>query len=51
MLITERGVLARPDRIDGLARQLGLASPKPEQFQNGREVSELNARQDGVNGR
>ncbi|MFA5955159.1 cell division protein FtsL [Hyphomicrobium sp.] len=51
VLKAERGVLARPDRIDGLARQLGLASPKPEQFQNGREVSELNGRQDGVNGR
>ena len=35
-----------PKRIDALARQLGLTPPKPEQFQTGREVSELNDRQD-----
>ncbi len=42
VLKAERGVLSRPDRIDGFARQLGLAPPKPEQFQSGREVSDLN---------
>ncbi len=45
VLKAERGTLARPDRIDGLARQLGLGPPKPEQFVGGREVSELNERQ------
>jgi cell division protein FtsL len=45
VLKAERGTLARPDRIDGLARQLGLGPPKAEQFENGREVSELNQRQ------
>jgi cell division protein FtsL len=45
VLKAERGTLARPDRVDGLARQLGLGPPKPEQFVGGREVSELNERQ------
>ncbi len=44
VLKAERGALSRPDRIDGFARQLGLAPPKPEQFDPGREVSELNDR-------
>lgn len=41
VLKAERGHLARPDRIDVLARQLGFAPPKPDQFRNGRMVSEL----------
>jgi cell division protein FtsL len=41
VLKAERGTLSRPDRIDGLARQLGLGPPKPEQFNDGREMSEL----------
>lgn len=44
VLKAERGTLSRPDRIDGLARQLGLAPPKPEQFEQSREVSELSER-------
>lgn len=51
VLKAERGTLTRPDRIDGLARQLGLGPPKPDQFENGREVSQLNPRQDGADGR
>ena len=51
VLKAERGNLGRPDRIDALARQLGLTPPKPEQFQTGREVSELNDRQDNNDGR
>jgi cell division protein FtsL len=41
VLKAERGNLARPARIDALARRLGLLPPKPEQFQTGREVSAL----------
>jgi cell division protein FtsL len=51
VLKAERGHLARPERIDVLARQLGLAPPRPEQFETGREVSELNDRHGSVNGR
>jgi cell division protein FtsL len=51
VLKAERGTLARPDRIDALARQLGLAPPRVDQFVNGREISALNARQEGGNGR
>lgn len=51
VLKAERGTLARPDRIDDLARRLGLGPPKPEQFAYGREVSELNERQGSANGR
>ncbi len=51
VLKAERGVLTRPDRIDGFARQLGLGPPKPEQFEPGREVSELNERQRSEEGR
>lgn len=32
VLKAERSHLARPERIDGLARQQGLMPPKPEQF-------------------
>ena len=48
VLKAERGTLARPDRIDGLAVQLGLGPPRPDQFVNGREVSELNSRPEGA---
>jgi cell division protein FtsL len=51
VLKAERGVLSRPDRIDGFARQMGLGPPKPEQFEPGREVSELNERQPRAEGR
>jgi cell division protein FtsL len=51
VLKAERGTLARPDRVDGLARRLGLVPPKPEQFEEGREVSELNEHQGGVGSR
>jgi cell division protein FtsL len=51
VLKAERGHLARPDRIDMLARRLGLSPPRPDQFEDGREVSELNERQEGGNGR
>lgn len=51
VLKAERGTLARPDRIDGLARRLGLGPPKTEQFEQGREVSELDARSKNANGR
>jgi cell division protein FtsL len=51
VLKAERGTLARPDRIDGLARQLGLAPPKTDQFDNGREVSELDTRPANAKGR
>jgi cell division protein FtsL len=50
VLKAERGTLTRPDRIDGLARQLGLGPPKPEQFEQGRDVSELNERQGSADG-
>lgn len=32
VLKAERSHLARPERIDGLARQQGLQPPRPEQF-------------------
>ncbi|HEY8194112.1 MAG TPA: cell division protein FtsL [Hyphomicrobium sp.] len=51
VLKAERGHLARPDRIDTLARQLGLSPPRSDQFEDGREVSELNEHQEGGNGR
>jgi cell division protein FtsL len=50
VLKAERGHLARPDRIDALARKLGLGPPRPDQFEPGREVSELNVRQRSANG-
>ena len=49
VLKAERGHLARPDRIDGLARTLGLGPPRPDQFEPGREVSELNEPQRRAN--
>jgi cell division protein FtsL len=51
VLKAERGTLARPDRIDTLARQIGLAPPRVDQFANGREVSELNEHREGTDGR
>lgn len=51
VLKAERGHLARPERIDQLARQLGLAPPRPDQFDQGREVSELSERRNGSNDR
>lgn len=51
VLKAERGTLARPDRIDALARQIGLAPPRVDQFANGREVSELNEHREGGDGR
>jgi cell division protein FtsL len=51
VLKAERGALARPDRIDAIARQLGLSPPRVDQFVNGREVSALDERQEGGNGR
>ena len=45
VLKAERGHLTRPDRIDELARKLGLGPPKPDQFDAGRQVSDLNAGQ------
>lgn len=50
VLKAERGTLARPDRIDTIARQIGLAPPRVDQFVDGREVS-LNEQQDHPNGR
>ncbi|WP_414461575.1 cell division protein FtsL [Hyphomicrobium sp. DY-1] len=44
VLKAERGTLSRPDRIDGLARQLGLGPPKPEQFEGEGQVSQLSGR-------
>jgi cell division protein FtsL len=51
VLKAERGALARPDRIDAMARHLGLSPPRVDQFVNGREVSALDERQEGGNGR
>ncbi|WP_045837333.1 cell division protein FtsL [Hyphomicrobium sp. 99] len=51
VLKAERSTLARPDRIDELARRLGLGPPRAEQFERGREVSELSERQGSANGR
>ena len=51
VLKAERGALARPDRIDAIARQLGLSPPRVDQFVTGREVSALDERQEGGNGR
>ena len=51
VLKAERGTLARPDRIDTLAGQIGLAPPRVDQFANGREVSELNEHREGADGR
>jgi cell division protein FtsL len=51
VLKAERGALARPDRIDAIARQLGLSPPRVDQFVDGREVSALDERQEGGNGR
>jgi cell division protein FtsL len=47
VLKAERGALARPDRIDALAHQIGLAPPRVDQFASGREVSELDHREGG----
>lgn len=44
VLKAERSHLARPERIDPIARRLGLAPPKPEQFVGGRAVSDLTDR-------
>jgi cell division protein FtsL len=49
VLKAERGHLARPDRIDVLARKLGLGPPRPEQFDAVREVSDLNERPRSAN--
>jgi cell division protein FtsL len=51
VLKAERGTLARPDRIDNLAGQLGLGPPKTDQFDNSREVSELDTRSANAKGR
>jgi cell division protein FtsL len=51
VLKAERGHLARPDRIDALARRLGLSPPRPDQFEDGRQVSELNDHREGGNAR
>jgi cell division protein FtsL len=51
VLKAERGHLARPERIDALARRLGLVPPKPEQFDAAREISELNERAGSADGR
>ena len=51
VLKAERGALARPDRVDAIARQLGLSPPRVDQFVTGREVSALVERQEGGNGR
>jgi cell division protein FtsL len=51
VLKAERGALARPDRIDAIARQLGLSPPRVDQFVTGREVSALDERREGGNGR
>lgn len=40
VLKAERGHLSRPDRIDALARQQGLAPPRPEQFPPPGELSD-----------
>lgn len=41
VLKAERGHLSRPDRIDPLARALGLMPPKPDQFETSSDVSDL----------
>lgn len=41
VLKAERGHLSRPDRIDPLARQMGLAPPRADQYLTRQEVSEL----------
>jgi hypothetical protein len=51
VLKAERGTLARPDRIDALARQIGLSPPRVDQFAEGREVSDLNDERGRGNGR
>jgi cell division protein FtsL len=51
VLKAERGTLARPDRIDGLAQQLGLAPPKPQQFEGGQQVSERAPQKSAINDR
>lgn len=41
VLKAERSHLTRPDRIDPLARRLGLVPPKPEQFAPPSQLSDL----------
>jgi cell division protein FtsL len=41
VLKAERSHLSRPERIDPLARQLGLGPPRPDQFVTPNEVSQL----------
>ncbi len=41
ILKAERSHLSRPDRIDALARQLGLTPPRPDQILGASELSSL----------
>ena len=41
VLKAERSLLTRPERIDPLARKLGLRPPTPQQFAPGSELSAL----------
>ena len=41
ILKAERSHLSRPERIDPLARQLGLVPPRPDQLSTTNELSEL----------
>lgn len=47
VLKAERSHLTRPDRIDPLARRLGLVPPSPEQFTSPSQLSDL-AEQDSL---
>lgn len=50
VLKAERSHLSRPERIDPLARQLGLVPPRPEQFAGPRALSELAEKRQFVEG-
>ena len=41
ILKAERGHLSRPERIDPLARQQGLAPPRPDQLATTGDISQL----------
>lgn len=45
VLRAERSHLSRPERIDALARQLGLAPPRPNQLSQRRELSGADRRE------
>jgi cell division protein FtsL len=51
VLKAERGTLARPERIDARARELGLVPPRADQFVAGGDISRIEAQKVSAGGR